>query len=71
VNKINPKKLLRSKWTAIEPVKNEKHFIVSEVIYDDEGVVIDCFIEAVISKRATQINWNDLKDHNNWLYGWK
>ncbi|MGI9294333.1 MAG: TIGR02450 family Trp-rich protein [Pseudomonadales bacterium] len=71
MNKINPKKLLNSKWTAIEPTKKEKHFIVSEVEFDEEDVVISCSIEAVISKRSIQINWHDLEDDNRWLHGWK
>ncbi len=28
MNKINPQKLLNSKWTAVKPVKKEKHFLV-------------------------------------------
>ena len=32
MNQINPTKLLRSKWTAVTPVKREKHFMVVEVV---------------------------------------
>ncbi|WP_198927950.1 TIGR02450 family Trp-rich protein, partial [Vibrio crassostreae] len=39
MNRINPKKLLRSKWTAVSPVKKEKHFMVTEVEFE-EGEVI-------------------------------
>lgn len=71
MNKINPKKLLNSKWTAIKPMKKEKHFIVSEVEFDEEDLVVFCSIEAVMSKRSIQINWHDLEDDSSWLYGWK
>lgn len=73
VNKINPKKLLDSKWTAVTPIKKEKHFLITEIEFDEEGEgeVVHCLIEAVISNRATQINWHDLKDINKWLQGWK
>ena len=71
VNEINPKKLLNSKWTAVNPVKKEKHFLVSELEFDDEGEVIHCLIEAVISNRSEQIDWKMLKDSGNWLQGWK
>lgn len=71
MNKINPKKLLNSKWTAVTPVKKEKHFIVSEVEFDEENLVVSCNIEALISKRSIPINWRDLKDDSNWLQGWK
>ena len=40
MNQIHPKKLLNSKWTAIRPINKEKHFVVSRVEFDDEGLVI-------------------------------
>lgn len=71
MNSVNPKKLLNSKWTAAKPVNKEKHFLVTEVEYDDDGVVITCLIEAVIYKRSMSIEWQDLKDSSLWLQGWK
>ncbi|MEH6592467.1 MAG: TIGR02450 family Trp-rich protein [Halioglobus sp.] len=71
MNKINPQKLLSSKWTAVNPTKKEKHFIVSEIEFDEDGQVVSCCIEAVMSQRSIPINWNDLKDDSNWLHGWK
>ncbi|MDF1763342.1 MAG: TIGR02450 family Trp-rich protein [Oleibacter sp.] len=71
MNKINPKKLLNSKWTAVTPKNKEKHFLVSEVEFDEEGIVIHCCLEAVMSKRSISIDWNDLKDESSWLQGWK
>lgn len=71
VNKINPKKLLNSKWTAVNPVNKEKHFLVTELEFDEEGDVVDCLIEAVISNRSDVIEWAALKDNCNWLQGWK
>lgn len=62
---------MNSKWTAVTPINKEKHFIITEVEYDDEGVVISCVIEAIMSKRVTNINWPDLKDTHNWIQGWK
>ncbi|MGI2209247.1 TIGR02450 family Trp-rich protein [Shewanella baltica] len=73
MNKINPKKLLNSKWTAVKPTNKEKHFLVTEIEieFDEEGLVISCSIEAVMSKRVIPINWHDLKDEDLWLQGWK
>ena len=68
---INPKKLLGSKWTAVKPQNKEKHFIVSELDFDEDDVVILCVIEAVMTKRMMEINWDDLKDSSHWLQGWK
>ncbi|MEQ3694875.1 MAG: TIGR02450 family Trp-rich protein [Alcanivorax sp.] len=70
MNKINPKKLLRSKWTAVHPTNKEKHFLITELKLDDEGEVIHCLIEAVLTKREEAINWQDLKDSERWVQGW-
>ena len=71
MNRINPAKLLHSKWTAVEPKNREKHFLVVEVDYDEEGIVIDCLLEAVISRRKTSVNWRDLNNSDHWKQGWK
>jgi len=71
MNRINPKKLLNSKWTAVVPVNKEKHFIISDMEFDEEGLVVSCSIEAVMSRRSSLINWQDLKDTDHWLQGWK
>jgi tryptophan-rich hypothetical protein len=71
VNKINPRKLLDSKWTAITPIDKEKHFMVTQIEFDEEAVVISCSLEAIMSKRCIPISWHDLKDSENWLQGWK
>ena len=68
---INHKKLLHSKWTAVQPVNKEKHFMVTEVEFDEEGVVVDCVIEAVMSKRTESIDWTVLKNTDSWRQGWK
>ena len=71
MNRINPAKLLHSKWTAVEPKNKEKHFLVVEVDYDEEGIVIDCLLEAVMSRRKTAVNWRDLTNSDHWKQGWK
>lgn len=71
MNKISPKKLLNSKWTAVVPLDKEKHFIIIEVEYDEDGAVMSCLIEAIMSKRSVQIQWRDLKNQLKWVQGWK
>lgn len=71
MNVFNPKKLPYSKWTALAPQNKEKHFIVSEITFDEQGEVLSCSIEAVMSKRIIAIQWQDLKDSSQWLQGWK
>ena len=71
MNQINPKKLLNSKWTKVEQTNKEKHFLISELTYDENELISDCYIEAIISKNNESIDWNDLKDSNKWQQGWK
>ena len=72
-NKINPKKLLLSKWTAVHPIAKQKHFLVSKVILpeapDEKIEFVE--IEAVYSKKTRQIPWHDLLNNEEWLQGWK
>ena len=55
----------------MQPVDKELHFVISEVEYDDEGGVLTCSIEAVMSKRQSPIQWQDLKDATRWAQGWQ
>ncbi|EAT13960.1 TIGR02450 family Trp-rich protein [Bermanella marisrubri] len=71
MNQINPRKLLHSKWTAAQPQNKEKHFIITEIEFDEDGVVEHCLIEAVHSGNEYAINWRDLKDSQQWRQGWK
>lgn len=70
MNRLHPKKLLHSKWTAVDPVRREKHFVVTEVEYDEEQNVVTCTLEAVLSKRETPIDWRELTDRSRWRQGW-
>ena len=70
MNRINPRKLMGSKWTAVKPQNKEKHFLVSRIIEEEETIVA-CVLEAVLSKRETTLPWQDLQDTDTWLFGWK
>ena len=69
-NALNPKKLLNSKWTSVNPVMKEKHFVVTVVDYDESGAITHCLIEAVISGRSCAIDWRALGSRDEWVYGW-
>jgi len=71
LKRITPKKLLNSKWTAVHPRSREKHFLVTDVGFDEDGVVILCLLEAVISRRSESIDWQDLKNPSVWTHGWR
>jgi len=71
MTQINPKKLLRSKWTAVKPKHKEKHFMITELILDEKcKEVLSCMIEAVLTKRTEAIDWHQLKDKSTWRQGW-
>ena len=71
MNTINPKKLLNSKWTAVNPNHKEKHFLVTVMVFNEDGAVTHCSIEAVMSRRVRSIDWKSLQNKDNWLQGWK
>lgn len=72
-NTVNSKKLLLSKWTATHPTNKEKHHVVIKVIYKDEDHLIPekIIMEALINHRQWQMDWQELKNKDNWLPGWR
>lgn len=71
MNRVNSKKLLHSKWTAVIPRNRQRHFIVTKVIVDEAGYPQRCVLEAVYNKRAIEIAWRDLTDSGTWSVGWQ
>ncbi|MCL7461763.1 TIGR02450 family Trp-rich protein [Pseudomonas sp. NW5] len=71
MHRLNPAKLLLSKWTAIEPRQREKHFLVTELYKDEEGTVLAVELQAVLSKRSWRLDWRELKDDQRWKMGWR
>jgi tryptophan-rich hypothetical protein len=71
LNKMSPKKLLNSKWTATTPINKEKHFMVITAEVDEDQAISECVLQALMSKREVSIQWRDLKDTQQWLQGWK
>jgi tryptophan-rich hypothetical protein len=67
---VNPKKLLHSKWTAVQPVNKEKHFLVTEVQTDANEVPQTCTLQAVHSGAERTLHWREFKDASRWLQGW-
>ena len=71
MRRINPNKLLLSKWTAARPQNREKHFLVSELFCDEAGSVLQVELQAVLTRRSEQIDWRQLQDDEAWLSGWQ
>ena len=71
--RLNPRKLLLTKWTAVDPRRKEKHFIVTKVIQPEapETAIQLIELEAVYSRRSWILPWRELTDCARWLQGWK
>lgn len=70
MSRINPRKLLLSKWTAATPQNREKHFLVTELFCDEEGNVLDLELQAVLTRRSQRLAWQSLQDAAAWKMGW-
>lgn len=71
MNRLNPSKLLLSKWTAAQPRNKEKHFLVTQLFRDDEGTVLEIELQAVLTHRAERLPWQTLQNAESWKIGWK
>ncbi len=72
MNPLHPKKLLLTKWTAVQPIAKNKHFLVARVMLPEPPSVIVEWIEleAVYSKAVIKIDWRQLRDDAIWRQGW-
>lgn len=72
-NPLSPKKLLLTKWTAVQPRNREKHFVVTRVIEPDPpSMRVELVeLEAVHSKHVYLLHWRELTDASLWRQGWK
>lgn len=70
--RLNPKKLLLSKRTAVTPRLKEKHFIVTRLLEPvaPDGAIEAIEIEAVYTKRSQTLPWRALFDEQCWRQGW-
>ncbi|WP_282876541.1 TIGR02450 family Trp-rich protein [Pseudomonas peli] len=69
-HRLNPRKLLLSKWTAVLPQNREKHFLVTELFCDEEGSVLQIELQAVLNQRCQRLDWRVLENPEHWRMGW-
>lgn len=67
------KKMLNSKWTAVNPTDKEKHFIVIKIEYTDEkeNSIKLVTLEAIITGQHYKKTPQDLNNKELWIKGWK
>jgi tryptophan-rich hypothetical protein len=72
MNRVDHKKLLLSKWTAVQPQAREKHFLVAKLVLPDEldGKLLEVELEAVHSGVSRRMAWRELKNSSVWRQGW-
>jgi tryptophan-rich hypothetical protein len=70
-HRLNPHKLLLSKWTAARPQNREKHFLVTQLFCDEDGTVLQIELQAVLSQRGQRLDWRELENAERWCMGWK
>lgn len=72
MRRLNPEKLLNSKWTACTVVDREKHFLVVDCLRDETTQeVISVELQAVLTRRSRCLPWQQLKDEKLWSQGWR
>lgn len=70
--RLNPEKLLLSKWTAAAPQNKEKHFLVVALGRPAPDAPVETVtLEAVYTRRQRQLPWRALRDAAQWLQGWR
>ena len=67
---LNPKKLLLSKWTAVQPQQKEKHFLVVKIADNSTPLTDRDFVFSVMTKRQYRLDWHTLLNEAEWQQGW-
>ena len=72
MNPLHPKKLRLTKWTAVQPVAKQKHFLVVSVVEPDPPATAVEWVEleAIQSRAVQRIPWRELQDSSRWRQGW-
>ena len=53
MNRLSPKKLLLTKWTAVTPIAKQKHFLISKVILPEPPCEKIEFVENIMHDLKT------------------
>ena len=66
------KKLLDSKWTAVEPEDREKHFVVIRILdgQQPQERVPSVELRCLLTKRSRLVAQAELADPERWRPGW-
>ena len=59
-----------AKWTALQPERREKHFVVHSRMERADGPIETVRLEAVLTKAVYEIAVSELRDVAHWRSGW-
>lgn len=66
------KKILNSKWTAVDPKNKEKHFVVIKLNYSKTDILVveSIILEAIFTKQHYTMSVEHLVESGLWAKGW-
>jgi len=67
----HPKRLVGSKWTAVEVVDRERHWVVVALEPRRTGGERRVTLEAVLTGSRRARPWRELRDRAVWRPGWR
>ena len=59
-----------AKWTALQPERREKHFVVHSRVERADGPIETVRLEALLTKAVHEIAVSELSDVAHWRSGW-
>ena len=59
-----------AKWTALQPERREKHFVVHSRVERADGPIETVRLEALLTKAVYEIAVSELSDVAHWRSGW-
>ena len=70
-NKVHKEAIsVGAKWTALQPERREKHFVVHSRVERADGPIETVRLEAVLTKAVYEIAVSELSDVAHWRSGW-
>ena len=72
-SRLDSRKLLQSKWTAVAPVDRELHFVLTRIVpaRARSGAVRHVELRAVLTGRTRIVERDELTDSDRWQPGWR
>ncbi|MCY1043412.1 TIGR02450 family Trp-rich protein [Corallococcus sp. bb12-1] len=69
--RLQRERLVGSKWTAVQPLEREKHFVVLRWVGEGGERPQELELEALLTRRVHRVPWRALADREHWVSGWR